>query len=112
MSATGATSVSNELHQLLHPADRRDMPTPGFPTHDALVVWARSKPAEAVIDAMVDVLRTDGWPQQYAAMTVLRALGVDTEGEGHGKDFRWLVRRPGYPRLSIEPVASGSSSCV
>ena len=104
MSTTSIRRLGEELHELLHPADPRDVPTPGFPTHEALIAWARSKPARAVIDAAVDVLRVDEWPQQYAAMGLLRSLGVDVEGQDHGEDFRWMVQEPRRKRQLIIPA--------
>lgn len=104
MSTTSIRRVSEELHELLHPADPRDVPTPGFPTHEALIAWARSKPASAVIDAAVDVLRVDEWPQQYAAMALLRSLGVEVEGQDHEEDFRWMVQVPHRERLLVVPA--------
>lgn len=80
-----------ELLTLLHPADALDVPIPGFPSHEALVAWARTKNRRVIVEAAVETLRTDEWPQQYAAMALLRELGVSVEGEGHGDSFRWVV---------------------
>lgn len=41
MTTTASGTVRDELRFLLHPADERDVPVPGFPTHDALIAWAR-----------------------------------------------------------------------
>ncbi len=112
MTMTKATSgnVREELRFLLHPADDRDVPVPGFPTHDALVAWARSRPADELIDAAIEVLRDDDWPQQYAAMALLRALGADVEGVGYEDDFRWRLTRPGGRRARcIEPAVKERS---
>lgn len=104
MTTTASGSVRDELTFLLHPADDRDVPVPGFPTHDALVAWARSRPADELIEAAVQVLQHDGWPQQYAAMALLRALGADVEGVGYDDDFRWRLIKPGGRRARfIEP---------
>lgn len=104
MTKTASGTVRHELRFLLHPADDRDVPVPGFPTHEALVAWARSRPADEVIEAAIEVLRNDDWPQQYAAMALLRALGVDVEGAGYDDDFRWRLTRPGGRRARvIEP---------
>lgn len=37
-------------------------------------------------------------------MALLRAVGIDVDGEGHGDDFRWHVRRSGRCPLLIEPT--------
>lgn len=81
-----------EFLSLLHPADALDVPTPGFPSHAALVAWARTKKPEVITEAARETLREDEWPQQYAAMAVLRELGVPVEGQGHGDAFRWVLR--------------------
>lgn len=104
MNHTTSRTVNEELRFLLHPADLRDVPVPGFPPHDALVAWARSKPVEEVIDAAAQILGEADWPQQYAAMGLLRALGVRIEGEGYGKDFRWLLSLPDRDPRSLEPA--------
>lgn len=81
-----------DLYELLHPADPLDVPVPGFPSHAALVAWgARTRDLERVREAALDTLRVDEWPRQYAAMALLRALGVVVEGEDHGEDFHWIV---------------------
>jgi RNA polymerase sigma factor (sigma-70 family) len=104
MTKTASGTIRDELRFLLHPADGRDVPVPGFPTHDALVAWARLRPPDELIEAAIEVLRNDDWPQQYAAMALLRALGADVEGVGYDDDFRWRLTRPGGRRARfIEP---------
>jgi RNA polymerase sigma factor (sigma-70 family) len=110
MTKTTSGTVRDELRFLLHPADDRDVPVPGFPTHDALVAWAQSRPADELIDAAIEVLRDDDWPQQYATMGLLRALGADVEGVGYEDDFRWRLMRPGGRRARfIEPAVKERS---
>ena len=104
MTKTATGTVRDELWFLLHPADDRDVPVPGFPTHDALVAWARTRPDGELMEAAIDVLQNDDWPQQYAAMALLRALGAEVEGVGYNDDFRWRLTRPGGRRARfIEP---------
>lgn len=109
MSRTDSRTVSDELRFLSHPADLRDIPVPGFPTHDALVAWARSQPADQLVEAAAQVLRDDGWPQQYAAMALLRAMGADVEGDGHEDKFRWRLKLPGGRLRFVEPSVKESS---
>lgn len=90
-----------DLYELLHPVDHLDVPVPGFPSHAALVAWARTRDLERVREAALDTLREDEWPQQYAAMGLLRALGVFVEGEGHGKDFHWVVDPQGSREIVV-----------
>jgi hypothetical protein len=103
-TTTNAPRVAQDLRLLLHPADDRDVPVPGFPTHDALVAWAREQPNGDVVAAAIDVLRDDGWPQQYAAAVLLRELGVAVTGDGHGHSFRWLVKAPDRGEVAVEPA--------
>ncbi len=80
------------LTELLHPEDPTTIPQPGFPSFEGLVAWAEAQPREEVVDEAIEVLLTGGWPQQYAAMGLLRRLGVEVDGEGHHEDFRWVVQ--------------------
>lgn len=102
MSTLTTRSLREELLSLLHPADALDVPIPGFPSHDAVVAWARTKDQRAIVDAALETLRTDEWAQQYAAMALLRELGVPTEGQGYGDAFRWIVSLGEQPDV-IEP---------
>lgn len=79
------------LDELLHPEDPTTIPQPGFPNFECLVAWAETQPREDVVEAAVEVLRTGGWPQQYAAMGLLRRLGVQVEGDGHHSEFKWVA---------------------
>ena len=94
-------SERTDLYELLHPADPLDIPVPGFPSHAALVAWARTRDLERVREAALDTLRVDEWPQQYAAMGLLRALGVVVEGEDHGEDFRWIIDPQGRREVVV-----------
>jgi len=105
-----AATVVDDLRLLLHPADESDVPVPGFPTGQALVAWAQEQPRAETIDALVDVLRRDGFPQQYAAMSVLRELGVAVRGLRHGKKFRWEVVGPSGDPMVIDPEHEPSES--
>lgn len=97
-----ATEEREEFLSLLHPPVATDVPVPGFASHDALVAWAKTKDPEAIKEAALDTLRDDEWPQQYAAMGLLRELGISVEGEGYGDAFRWIVLL-GERRVVIEP---------
>ena len=79
------------LDELLHPDDPATIPQPGFPHFEGLVSWAESQPRDEVVQAAVGLLRTGGWPQQYAAMGLLRRLGVEVQGDGYHGDFKWVV---------------------
>ncbi len=94
-------SERDDLYELLHPADHLDVPVPGFPSHAALVAWARTRDLERIREAALDTLREDEWPQQYAAMGLLRALGVFVEGEAYGDDFRWIVDPQGSREVVV-----------
>jgi len=94
-------SERDDLYELLHPADHLDVPVPGFPSHAALVAWAKIRDLERIREAAVDTLREDEWPQQYAAMGLLRALGVFVEGEDHGEEFRWIVDPQGSREVVV-----------
>ncbi len=63
MTSSASGIVRGELGFLLHPADERDVPVPGFATHDALIAWATSRPPDEPIDAAMEMLRNDDWPQ-------------------------------------------------
>jgi hypothetical protein len=84
-------TVASDLRFLLHPADERDIPVPGFPSGNALEAWAKSQPRAEVENALIEVLKQDEYPQQYAAMAALRALGVDISGEAEGTSFFWTL---------------------
>ena len=94
-------SERDDFYELLHPADHLDVPVPGFPSHAALVAWAKTRDLERIREAALDTLREDEWPQQYAAMGLLRALGVFVEGEGYGEDFRWIVDPQGSREVVV-----------
>jgi len=94
-------SERDDLYELLHPADPLDVPVPGFPSHEALVAWARTRDVERIREAALDTLREDEWPQQYAAMGLLRALGVAVDGEDHGEDFHWIVDPQGRREVVV-----------
>ena len=104
MSTANERTVNEELRFLLHPADKRDIPVPGFPPHDALIAWARSQPADQLIDAAIQVLGENEWPQQYAAMALLRAMGAQVEGDDEEGPFRWRLSVPGRGTLVVEPI--------
>ena len=96
-------AVAKDLEQLLHPRDPLDVPTPAFPSGNALVAWAHAQPRGEVIDALTDTLEYDGLPQQSMAAAVLRDLGIDVDGIRGGGDFVWrLVDANGVER-SITP---------
>jgi hypothetical protein len=102
-----APTVARDLHSLLHPADDRDIPVPGFPSGEALTAWAQTRPRDEVVDALLDVLRNDDQPQQYAAMGVLRGLGVAITGEHVGDSVCWRVEHPTTSeQITIERDAS------
>lgn len=101
---TDAASVSHDLGRLLDPRDPLDVPTPGFPSGEAVVAWAQAKPLEAVVPALLDVLRFDGLQQQSMAAAILRALGYEVDGLRNGGDFRWQVRGSGLAE-GITPSA-------
>lgn len=93
-----------ELSALLHPA-QGDVPTPGFSSMNFVVEWARDLPeSEAAIEPAIEVLAEDEWPQQYAAMYLLRWLGVEVEGVGHGDEFRWQVTVAGQQDRIVNPA--------
>jgi hypothetical protein len=94
-------SERDDFYELLHPADPIDVPVPGFPSHAALVAWARTRDLQRIREAAFDTLREDEWPQQYAAMGLLRALGVVVEGEGHGEDFHWIIDPQGRREVVV-----------
>jgi len=104
-----AATVVDDLRLLLHPADESDVPVPGFPAGQALVAWAQEQPRAETIDALIDVLRRDGFPQQYAAMSVLRELGFAVRGVRDGKRFRWEVVPPSGDPMVIEPELEPSA---
>jgi hypothetical protein len=79
------------LDELLHPEDPLTITQPGFPSFEELVAWAETQPREDVVEAAIEVLRTGGWPQQYAAMGLLRRLGVQVHGDGYHSEFKWVV---------------------
>ena len=54
MSATNERTVNDELRFLLHPADRRDIPVPGFPPHDALMYTCAPRLAAGSITRFAD----------------------------------------------------------
>lgn len=94
-------SERDDLYELLHPADPIDVPVPGFPSHAALVAWARTRDLERIREAALDTLREDEWPQQYAAMGLLRELGMAVEGEDHGEGFHWIVDPQGRREVVV-----------
>ena len=94
-------SERDDLYELLHPADPLDVPVPGFPSHAALVAWAMTRDLERIREAALDTLREDEWPQQYAAMGLLRALGVVVEGDDHGEDFHWIIDPQGKREVVV-----------
>jgi hypothetical protein len=96
-----AATDRDQLYELLHPVDPLDVPAPGFPSHAALVAWAKTKDKQQIRDAALDILRNDEWPQQYAAMALLRELGQSVEGEGHGHDFRWIIENQSNPEIIV-----------
>lgn len=96
-----AASVRDQYQELVHPAHPLDIPVPGFPSHAALVAWAKTKDSMQIEEAAVDTLRKDEWPQQYAAMALLRELGVGVEGDGFGDSFRWIVDKGGEPEIVV-----------
>lgn len=88
-------AVADDLEHLLHPYDQRDIPVPGFPSCDALAAWAATQPRAETVAALTDALAKDELPQQYAAMAVLRSIGVDVRGvrRENGK-VEWSITDP------------------
>ncbi len=84
-----------ELRARLHPANEEATPQPGFPDHAELVAWAKTQDLRLMQDEALVMLSEPGWPAQYAAMGLLRALGVPVDGEGYGGDFHWVVEIDG-----------------
>lgn len=107
-----ALRVAEDLHQLLHPCDERDIPVPGFPSGDALIAWAHTKPRDAVLEGLKKVLRFDGFPQQIAATAVIRSFGVEIDGERLGTRFVWSLGVPPAPSEQIEPMQPPARSRV
>jgi len=103
VNSTESHSLAEQLWELLHPADELDVPVPGFPSHDALIAWARTKPQAELVRELTRVLREEAWAQQYAAMGLLRALGIEVAGAGYGNDFSWRVRISGEREAAIRP---------
>lgn len=85
-------TIRNELRDRIDRQDPSEVPVPGFPSHDDLVAWARTVDVAEVTDAAVEVLLGDGpLSHQYAAMGLLRRLGVEVRGEGYDGSFTWVV---------------------
>lgn len=95
--------LAADLDAILHPFDERDVPVPGFPSGDALVAWGRSKPERELQMLLLKTLQRDRFPQQYAAMAVLRATGASIEGVRRQGRLMWQVRLPDGESRSIEP---------
>ncbi len=104
-----APSDRDQYQELLHPAHPSDVPVPGFPSHDALVAWAMTKDRAQIRAAAIDTLHEDDWPQQYAAMALLRKLGVPVEGEGFGEEFHWIVHTDGESKVIVPRLLPGAS---
>lgn len=96
-------NVTSDLWALLHPADDRDVPVPGFPSGRALVAWAQEQPRGEMIDALQRTLQADSWPQQYAAMAALRELGLAVRGLHTESGFSWEVAQGSGQTITIRP---------
>ncbi len=81
----------SELRARLSPEDPLAIPQPGFPSHAELVAWAKTQDQDLIRAEALAILGEPDWPAQYATMGLLRALGVDVNGEGYGGEFRWVV---------------------
>lgn len=95
--------IAADLARLLHPYDYRDVPVAGFPSGDALIAWSATKPREEVITAAIGVLGSDEFPQQLAAMAVLRSLRIPVVGHEENGLFEWSAEMGGTTRR-IRPV--------
>lgn len=95
-----------ELRARLNPTDPLAIPTPGFPTQTDLEAWALTQDGDAIRDEALLILGEPGWPQQYAAMALLRALGVSVEGDRSDGRLRWVVVVDGVEQIieSLEDV--------
>jgi hypothetical protein len=93
-----------DLGRLLNPYDERDVPVPGFPSGDAVVAWAKTKPHDAMIEALVDVLEFEDVPQQSVAVAALRALDVDVDARRSNDDLHWAVTLPGGEVRRVDPA--------
>lgn len=93
----------SELRARLYPANVQNTPQPGFPSHAELVAWAKTQDVEAIRDEALVILGEPGPAARYAAMGLLRALGVEVDGEGYGNDFHWIVWVDGV-RQVIAPM--------
>ena len=102
----GVSGPWNELRRRLYTDDPEAVPQPGFPSHAQLVDWAKDHDPEAQLEIRneaLTILGEPGFPQQYAAMALLRALGVSVDGQGHGEDFEWVVVVDGITEV-IKPM--------
>ncbi len=80
-----------ELRRRLYLDNEEETPHPGFPSHTELVIWAKTQDVALVRDEALTILGEPGWPAQYAAMGLLRALGIEVDGLGYEEEFRWHI---------------------
>lgn len=90
-----------ELRARLYPDNPLRTPQPGFPDHAELVEWAKTQDVDEIRDEALTILGEPGFAAQYAAMGLLRELGVSVDGEGHGDQFRWVVEYDGHREVIV-----------
>lgn len=99
-------NVQKDLRFFLHPTSELDVVTPGFPPFNAFVLWLQHQDnIDEVVQALFNVLETDGFAQQYAAICALRQLApyvTHAWGDGYEEDLRYEICYNGKI-VTIEP---------